>query len=87
MTEEEAKELLITISYNLGNLTFKYINEKLGARMREAIEVLEKGTIRDMEEVEEIMNSDADAETKCKMISNILTAKPHYFDEQHESEE
>lgn len=27
------------------------------------------------------MNCDADAETKCKMISNILTAKPHYFEE------
>lgn len=37
---------------------------------------------RDMEEIEEIINCDADAETKCKMISNILTAKPHYFEEQ-----
>lgn len=35
---------------------------------------------RDMEEIEEIINCDADAETKCKMISNILTAKPHYFE-------
>lgn len=37
---------------------------------------------RDMEEIEEIINCDADAETKCKMISNILTAKPHYFEKQ-----
>ena len=36
---------------------------------------------RDIEEIEEVMNCDADAETKCKMISNILTAKPHYFKE------
>ena len=28
------------------------------------------------------MKCDADAETKCKMISDILTAKPHYFVEQ-----
>ena len=28
-----------------------------------------------LEEIEEIINCDADAETKCKMISNILTAK------------
>lgn len=35
---------------------------------------------RDMEEIEEVINCDADAETKCKMISNILTAKPHYFE-------
>jgi hypothetical protein len=35
---------------------------------------------RDTEEIAEIMKSDADAETKCKMISNILTAKPHYFE-------
>ena len=40
----------------------------------------------DMEEIEEIINSDADAETKCKMISYILTAKPHYFEEPQESE-
>ena len=40
-----------------------------------------------MEEIREIMSCDADAETKCKMISNILTAKPHYFDEPQESEE
>ena len=37
---------------------------------------------RDMEEIEEIINCDANAEIKCKMISNILTAKPHYFEEQ-----
>lgn len=36
---------------------------------------------RNMEEIEEIINCDADAETKCKMIFNILTAKPHYFEE------
>lgn len=36
---------------------------------------------RDMAEIEEIINCDADAETKCRMISNVLTAKPHYFEE------
>lgn len=36
----------------------------------------------DIKEIAEIMKCDADAETKCKMISNILTAKPHYFEEQ-----
>ena len=35
----------------------------------------------DMDEIAEIMKCDADAETKRKMISNILTAKPHYFAE------
>lgn len=37
---------------------------------------------RDMEEIAEVIKCDADAETKCKMISNILTAKPHYFEKQ-----
>ena len=37
---------------------------------------------RDMEEIREVMSCDADAETKCKMISNILTTKPHYFEKQ-----
>ena len=32
--------------------------------------------LRDMEEIREVMGCDADAETKCRMISDILTAKP-----------
>lgn len=56
-----------------------------------AIYAIEKGMVlyeqeqkpsRDMEEIKEVMEYDADAETKCKMISNILTAKPHYFEKQ-----
>jgi hypothetical protein len=46
------------------------------------IKALEQEPCRDMEEIAEVINCDADAETKCKMISNILTAKPHYFEEQ-----
>ena len=42
---------------------------------------LEQEPSRDIEEIEEVINCDADAETKCKMISNILTSKPHYFKE------
>lgn len=37
---------------------------------------------RDIEEITEVIKCDADAETKCKMISNILTAKPQYFEKQ-----
>lgn len=35
----------------------------------------------DIKEIREVMSCDANSETKCKMISNILTAKPHYFKE------
>lgn len=42
---------------------------------------------RDIEEIKEVINCDTDAETKCKMISNILTAKPHYFKEQEPCED
>jgi hypothetical protein len=56
-----------------------------GEEADEIIKTLELS--RDMEEIEEVINCDADAETKCKMISNILTAKSHYFEEPHESEE
>ena len=49
--------------------------------------VQEQELNRDMEEIEEIMKSDTDAETKRKMISNILTAKPHYFAEQEPCED
>lgn len=41
---------------------------------------------RNIEEIKEVINCDADAETKCKMISNILTAKSHYFKEPQEIE-
>lgn len=44
------------------------------------LEELEQKLGRDMKEIEEVIDCDADAETKCKMISNILTAKPHYFE-------
>ena len=45
------------------------------------LEELEHEPSRNMEEIKEVMNSAADAETKCKMISNILRANPHYFEE------
>ena len=45
------------------------------------IEALEQEPSRDMEEIKEVINCDADAETKCKMISNVLTAKLHYFED------
>lgn len=49
--------------------------------LRIAIDKIEQEPSRGMEEIKEVINCDADAETKCKMISNILTAKPHYFEE------
>lgn len=52
----------------------------------ETISALEQEPSRDMEEIAEIMKCDADAETKCKMISNVITAKPHYFKEQEPCE-
>ena len=39
---------------------------------------------RNTKEIIEIMQSDVDAETKCKMISSILNAKPHYFELDHD---
>jgi DNA-directed RNA polymerase subunit RPC12/RpoP len=51
-----------------------------GEEADEIIKTLELS--RDMEEIEEVINCDADTETKCKMIYNILTAKPHYFEKQ-----
>ena len=40
---------------------------------------------RDMEEIEEIINCDAAAEIKLKMISNIVHSKPHHFKTSHEN--
>ena len=68
MTEEQAIEVLYMIKAH-GGLAFK------------AKEIAIKN-IRNMKEIKKIMECDTDAETKCKMISNILTVKPHYFKEQ-----
>ena len=49
-----------------------------------AISALKQESNRDMEEIAEVLQSDTDAKTKCKMISNILSAKPHYFEVEQE---
>lgn len=85
MTREKAIEKLEqTVGAYLlsGNADNTYCKE-----WREILEALEQEPNRDMEEIAEIMKCDADAETKCNMISNILTAKPHYFAEQEPSED
>ena len=50
--------------------------------IEEAIKTLEQEPCIDMEEIREVMSCDANAETKCKMISEIVNGKPHYFKEQ-----
>lgn len=45
-----------------------------------------EGDKRNIEEIAEVMKCDADADTKCRMISNILNAKPHYFKSQEPCE-
>ena len=47
MTNEEAKEFLITISYKLGNMSIEYLTEKDGEKMREAIKAIEQQTCED----------------------------------------
>lgn len=44
MTVDEARDFLISISYNLGNMGVEYLTEKDGEKMREAINVLEQQT-------------------------------------------
>lgn len=80
MIKEEAKAFLYSIAGDLGFRDAENYTCKDGEKMREAIMTLEKNPSDDMGEINEIMKCDADAETKCKMISNILNAKPHYFE-------
>lgn len=54
------------------------------SEVEEIIKALEQQPSRDIKEIAEIMKCDVDAETKCKMISNILIAKPHYFELDHD---
>lgn len=48
-----------------------------GEEADEIINALESS--RDIEEIEEIINCDANTEIKLKMISSIIHSKPHYF--------
>lgn len=73
MTREEAIDIIKCLAWHTRP------NEE---DIEQAIKALEQEPNRDMEEIREIMECDADVETKCKMISNILTAKPHYFEKQ-----
>lgn len=78
MTREEAIEMLKKDKEQRGEC---FISDALDM----AIKALEQEPSRDMEEISEVLKCDADAETKCKMISNILNAKPHYFEKQEPS--
>jgi len=80
MTIEEAITLINSTKLMLINPTDNEPISDLYTALNMAIQALKQEPNRDMEEIAEIMKSDADAETKCKMISNILTAKPHYFE-------
>lgn len=42
MTNEEAKEFLVNMSYKLGSMSMEYLSEKDGEEMREAIKALEQ---------------------------------------------
>lgn len=62
-------------------MTHQYMEIKI-KELEKRIKALEQEPCLDMEEIREVMSCDADEETKCKMISNILTAKPHHFEKQ-----
>ena len=90
MTREESIDWLARVKSNTVNHTLEmplWWNEPLAGALDMAIKALEQEPNRNMEEIKEVINCDADAETKCKMISNILTTKPHYFEEPQKSEE
>lgn len=48
----------------------------------DAMRDFRKEQSRNMDEIKEVINYDTDAETKCKMISDILNSEPHYFKEE-----
>ena len=85
MSKEEAikylKEMKDECNDTIHNV--RYVTQEEALEM--AIKALEQEPSGDMEEILEVLKCDADAETKCKMISNILNAKPHYFEKQEQS--
>lgn len=73
MTREEREEAIKIIE----NFPVESTGERKAVLT--AIKALEQDPNRDMKEIEEIINCDADAEIKLKMISNIVYSKSHYF--------
>lgn len=55
--------------------------------LEKRVKALEQEPYDDIKEIREVMSCDANEEIKCKMISNILTAKPHYFKEKEPCED
>ena len=83
MTHEEAISVLKVLASFQG--VMEYLEQhsvSVQDACNMAIQALSQEPCRDIEEIAEVIKSDIDAETKCKMISNILTAKPHYFEKQ-----
>jgi len=79
MTREEAKAVFLNRGYiEVDNGTY-YSPDKWRESCRVISEWLEQEPSKDMEEIEEVINCDADAEIKLKMISNIVHSKSHYF--------
>lgn len=75
ISRQMVKEQMIKYGFHAPDMTVTEFVEDLPS-------IKPQESNRDMKEIEEIINCDADAETKCKMITAILTAKPHYFEEQ-----
>lgn len=69
------------IKYGTEWLKDEYLDARDGAFIEIALEALKQEPCRDIEEIKEIMECDADAEIKLKMISNVVYSKPHYFRE------
>ena len=74
MTEKEEIEILKAYRDKLSNSVSNQLGKDIMA-FDTAIKAL-----RDIKEIAEVISCDADAETKCEMIFNIFTAKPHYFE-------
>ena len=90
ISRADARSLIckIDIKHHLSGMSRKAFKELYnGIDELPSVTPQEPRKSRDMEEIEEVINCDADAEIKCKIISNILTAKPHYFEEPQGSED
>ena len=67
-----------TVDLMVENLTERF-EKRIYNTAGMTIEALEQELSRDTVEIQEILNCDADDETKLRMITNIMHSKPHYF--------
>ena len=76
MTNKEAKEFLIDISYKFGNMSIEYLSEEDGKKMREAIKILEQEPCEDAISKSAVLDLISDYDLSMGQVVKSIHALP-----------